>query len=67
MPILNVTSDGPKVVDGKTPLEFSIEYEFNEDIPAYLGVYANLHGRISVCGLRRRFPYRALHVAAGVW
>ena len=38
VPILNVTSDGPKVVDGKTPLEFSIEYEFNEDIPAYLGI-----------------------------
>ena len=38
VPILNVTSDGPKVVNGKTPLEFSIEYEFNEDIPAYLGI-----------------------------
>lgn len=38
VPKLKVTHEGDKFVDGSQPFEFSVEYEFTEDKPAYLGL-----------------------------
>lgn len=38
VPVLNVTHTGSEVVNGTAPFEFQIEYEFNEPIPAYMGI-----------------------------
>lgn len=38
VPILKVINHGKDIVDGSKPYDFDIEYQFNEDVPAYLGI-----------------------------
>lgn len=38
VPILNVKHDGSDVIDGTGPYVFSVEYEFQEETPAFLGM-----------------------------
>lgn len=38
VPTLKVNISSPSVADGVEPLEFEIEYEFNEDREAYIGI-----------------------------
>lgn len=38
VPILNVKHDGADIIDGTEPYVFSVEYEFQEQTPAFLGL-----------------------------
>lgn len=38
VPVLNIKNLDNDVLDGTKPLRFAVEYEFNEDIPAFLGL-----------------------------